>query len=876
VFGASNRPHSVGATVMRNLLDGGFDGAIMPVNPKHQAVAGVLAYKDVAALPMPPDLAVICTPAPTVPGIIGALGEAGTRAAIVISAGLRDQRDETGETLTARMLTAARRHLLRIVGPNCVGMLSPASGVNASFAPAAAQAGDVAFITQSGAIATAVLDWASARGIGFSHFLSIGDASDVDAGDLLDYLGSDPRTRAILLYLEQITSARKFMSAARAAARNKPVILVKAGRGPGGAAAAASHTGALAGADDVYDAAIRRAGMLRVPTIRSLFHAAETLGRGHPKPGDSLTVITNGGGAGVMAADALGERGGVLTEFGADTVARLDAALPETWSRANPVDIIGDAPVERYVAALRAVLEDTAPQTVLMVHAPTAIVPAGAIARALVPAIRDARHTVLTCWLGERSVGEAREICAEAGIPTFDTPEAAVAAHMQMVDFRGNQRELMETPPSVPEVFTPNLAAARVIIDEAVVEGRQWLTEPEAKAVLSAYQIPVVETRIVRDAEQARRRAREIGYPVALKVLSPDITHKSDVGGVALDLAGDEALGAALDGMAKRVAELEPDARIDGYVVQPMARRPGAFELIVGARDDAVFGPVILFGEGGTAVEIIADRAVGLPPLNLALAADMISRTRVSKMLRGYRNRPAADSEALALVLIKVAQLVTDLPEVAELDINPLLADAKGVVALDARMRVAAADRGGAERLSIRPYPKELEETLTLGGRRVLLRPIRPEDEPRHYEFLSRLTPEDIRFRFFSSIKELPHSQMARFTQIDFDREMAFIAVADGAGVAPETLGVVRIGTDPDNETSEFAIVVRSDLKGQGLGAALLDKMIRYCRDRGTAELVGQVLAGNRAMLGLAQSRGFTTQFGEGGEIIDVRLGLRG
>ena len=874
VVGASNQPLSVGNTVMRNLLAGGFDGAIMPVNPKHKAVAGVLAYPDVRDLPVAPDLAVICTPAETVPGLIDALGARGTRAAVVLSAGLREAVDGSGESLTLRMLKAAKPHMLRIVGPNCLGILSSVRGLNASFAPGAMTKGNIAFVAQSGAVASAVLDWSGQRGIGFSHFLSIGDAADVDAGDLLDYLGSDASTRSILLYLEQITSARKFMSAARAAARNKPVIVVKAGRGAEGAAAAASHTGALAGADEVYDAAIRRAGMLRVTTIQDLFNAAETLGRGRPKPGDPLTIITNGGGAGVMATDALAAHGGKLCVLTEETIGQLDAALPGTWSRRNPVDIIGDAPVERYVAALRAVLADAAAQTVLLIYAPTAIVDSADIARAVVPMIGGAPRTVLTCWMGGAAVAEAREICARGGVPAFDTPEAAVAAHMQMTTFRHNQEALMETPASVPEAFTVNTTAAQVIIDEAVAAGRELLSEPEAKAILAAYGLPVVETRIARDAAHARKLARDLGFPVALKVLSPEITHKSDVGGVALDLEDEDAVVGAAEAIKQRMTELRPEAHLTGFTIQRMARRPGAFELIVGAREDPVFGPVILFGEGGTAVEIIADRAVGLPPLNMALATDLIERTRIYNLLKGYRDRPGADREAIATSLIKVAHLVSDLPEVIELDINPLIADGAGVLVLDARIRVRQAECTGPERLSIRPYPKELEETVTLGGRRILMRPIRPEDEPQHYEFLSRLTPEDVRFRFFSSVRNLPHTQMARFTQIDFEREMAFIATAPGDDGKPETLGVVRVVTDPDNETAEFAIIVRSDLKGQGFGAALLDKMIGYCRGRGTRELVGQVMAQNRAMLGLAESRGFSRRASDGPETVEVSLDL--
>lgn len=856
VIGASNRPGSVGATVFRNLLSGGFEGPIMPVNPKRAAIAGVLAYPDVSALPETPDLAVICTPAATVPGLIAALGGRGTRAAVVLSAGLRENSTDGGRSLSQAMLDAAAPYLLRIAGPNCVGLLVPGLGLNASFAHRNAEPGRLAFVTQSGALATAVLDWAAGRNIGFSHFISMGDAADVDFGDVLDYLADDPDTGAILLYIEAITSARKFMSAARAAARNKPVIAIKAGRMPAGAAAAASHTGALAGADEVYDAALRRAGMLRVDSIEDLFLAAETLARARGPAGDRLTIITNGGGAGVMAADALTALGGELRSLSEETVDRLDAVLPANWSRGNPIDIIGDAPGERYRQALEIVLGDGTSDSVLLLHAPTAIVSNRDIAEDLVPLIEQARRPVLTSWLGGASVAEGRRVFAQAGVPTFETPEAAVSAHMQLLRFRRNQVALMQAPPSQPEHFEPDRPAARTIIHAALAEGRTLLSEPEAKAVLEAYAVPTVATRVARDADEAADLARAIGYPVALKILSPDISHKSDIGGVQLDLEDEAALRAAATAMTARCARLRPGARLDGFTVQAMARRPDAFELIVGAKLDPVFGPVLLFGEGGTAVEVVADRAVALPPLNMALAGQVIDETRIARLLSGYRNRPPADRDAIALTLIKVAELVTDLAEVVELDINPLLADADGVLALDARIAIVASERKGGDRLAIRHYPVELEEHITLDGQDVLLRPIRPEDEGQHLAFIRGIAPEDIRFRFFGAIREFGHTQLARLTQIDYDREMALVAVReDPAG--NRTLGVVRIVADPDNDTAEFAILIDSAVKGHGLGGMLLDRMIRYCRERGTRRLMAHVMPENVAMIGLARSRGF-------------------
>ena len=701
VIGAADEPHSLGATLMRNLLDAEFEGPVWPVNPKHTTVSGRAAFRRIADLPSAPELAVICTPAATVPGLIAELGERGTRAAVVLSAGLGRGRTEDGRTFSAAMLDAARPHLLRVLGPNCVGLLVPGVKLNASFAHAQALPGRIAFVSQSGALATSMLDWARASEVGFSHFISLGDSADVDFGDVLDYLGSDPDTGAILLYIESIQSARKFMSAARAAARNKPVIAIKAGRAPEGAKAAASHTGALAGADDVYDAALARAGILRVTTTLELFGAAETLARAKPLHGDRLVIFTNGGGPGVMATDALMATGGRLARIHPGTMQALDRLLPATWSRGNPVDIIGDAPADRYVAAIKALLEDTDWDALLFIHSPTAIVPSEKIARACVPLLRSSRRNIFACWLGGKAVKRADGIFAAAGIPTYPTPEEAVRGFMQLARYRHSQEILLQTPPSVARDFAPDAAAARRVIDAALGESRDLLTEPEAKQLLAAYGIPVVETRTARDVEEVVRVGGELGFPLALKILSPDISHKSDVGGVMLNLESAGELRIAAEAMLKRCAELRPGAKLTGFTVQKMIRRGNAHELIAGVTTDAVFGPVILFGQGGTAVEVIGDKAVALPPLNLALARDLVSRTRVAKLLAGYRERPAIDHDALYLALVKVSQLVADLPQVVELDINPLLADEKGILALDARIRVARIATAGTGRFAI-------------------------------------------------------------------------------------------------------------------------------------------------------------------------------
>jgi len=760
---------------------------------------------------------------------------------------------------------------MRILGPNCVGLLVPAIGLNASFAHVPAPAGNLAFVSQSGALVTAVLDWAGSRGIGFSKFVSLGDAADVDVGDVLDYLASDPDTRSILLYIEAISGARKFMSAARAAARNKPVIVVKSGRADAGARAAFSHTGAMAGSDAVYDAAIRRSGMLRVYTTEDLFDAAETLARMRPLNGERLAIVTNGGGPGVMAADALDAVRGVLAPLSPATLRSLDDTLPPNWSHGNPVDIIGDAPADRYVRALEALLAEPNADAVLLIHAPTAIVRSEDIARAVVPTLRTAKRNALTCWLGGDGVRSARALCAEAGVATYDTPEDAVAAFQQMVAYRRNQALLMQVPPArATEVH--DAARARALTQHAASEGRAELSAVEAQAVLAAYAIPTVPTRRAFTPEDAVQAATEIGFPVVLKVLSRGVSHKSDVGGVMLDLANAAAVRAAAAAIEQRMRTERPDAPLEGFVVQPMIRRPRAHELIAGIATDPVFGPVILFGQGGTATEVVADRALALPPLDTVLARDLIERTRVARLLAGYRDRAPVDLNALATTLVQLSALAADLPEIAELDINPLLADERGVIALDARVRVA--HRAGVP-FAIRPYPEELEQRVDWEGRAVLLRPIRPEDGEAHRRFFATLDPEDVRYRTFMQLRTLAPSQLARLTQIDYDREMAFIATAQDENGDSETLGVARAIGDPDNLAAEFAIVLRSDLKGRGLGRILLGKLIAYCSERGTGELVGEALTDNVRMIALAREFGFDVVPAGAPGIVSMRLPLR-
>ncbi|MFH1419310.1 MAG: bifunctional acetate--CoA ligase family protein/GNAT family N-acetyltransferase [Planctomycetota bacterium] len=877
VVGASSSPKSIGGTVMRNLLRGGFNGPIMPVNPKYEAVCGVLTYPDIASLPVVPDLAVICTNPASVPDLIHELGELGTKGAAVITAGLSDIKHRDGKTVQEAMLSAAKPHLLRILGPNCVGLLIPSLGLNASFAHAQIKPGPLAFVSQSGAFCTATLDWARARGIGFSHFISLGNCADIDSGDVLDYLGSEPETTAILLYMESLgaNEARKFMSAARSAARNKPVLTIKAGRFAEGARAAASHTCALAGSDNVYEAALRRAGILRVFDLDELFDAVETLARARPLKGEKLAILTNGGGPGVIATDALMANDGQLARLSDETMRKLNDLLPGTWSHGNPVDMIGDAGPDVYVKALHILIDDPGADAILVMNAPSALAPPEDSAAAIVNVLREADLPILTSWLGGEDADRARSIFANANIPTYDTPEKAVRAFMHMVRYRRNQDILMQVPPSAPTDFTPKADVAKSVIAEALREKREILTEAEAKQVLAAYGIPVVETRVAETPDEAAEVAEDIGFPVAIKVLSPDITHKSDVGGVALGLGTAEEVRWVAEAMLARISRTAPDAKLTGFTVQKMSHRPQAHELIVGVSTDSIFGPVVLFGRGGTAVEVIADRAVALPPLNMSLARHLISRTRVCKLLEGYRGRPAADFDAICLTLMQVSQLIVDRPEIVELDINPLFADNRGVLALDARVCVAlTGDR--QKQLAIRPYPRELEERIKLAsGSEVFVRPIRPEDQPAHDAFLHCLSPEDLYFRLLGVTRDIPPSEMARLVQIDYDREMAFIATTTDEHGNEETLAVVRAIFDPDNSRANFAVMVQPGLRRTGAGSALMQKIIRYCKGRGTPEIIGQVLAENTAMLNLTRKLGFEiTPVPDAGRC-EVRLKLK-
>lgn len=870
LIGASQKPGTIGSVLARNVFSAGYQGKMFPVNPKYSAIEGVTAYQDIASLPQAPDLAIIATPPDTVPSLIAELGKRGTRAVVIITAGFAEGTNLHGRELTRSMLVAAKPHLVRIVGPNCLGVMVPGVGLNGGFAHVQPLAGKLGFVAQSGAVLTAVIDWATSRKIGFSHCVSLGDMIDVDFGDMLDYLANDSSTRAILLYIESITQPRKFMSAARAAARVKPVIVVKAGRHVASAKAAASHTGALAGTDAVYDAAFRRAGILRVNDMQALFDGVQTVAMVRQVAGERLAILTNGGGIGVMATDSLLDRGGHLATLTPESIQALNQVLPPTWSQANPVDIIGDASADRYSDALEILLRDKGSDAVLVLNCPTAVANTTDAAQAVIDTLqKDSlkynRKALFTCWLGNGAAVAARHIFTENKIATYTTPTEAVRGFMQMVRYRKSQEMLIETPPNIPEVFTPDTDKARGILDTALAENRAWLAEPEAKAVLAAYDIPVVETHKAATPEAAAEIAEKLGVPVVLKIHSPDITHKSEVNGVSLNLETPEVVSHNAAAMLERVHHLRPEARLEGFTVQPMISKSNAYELIIGMKNDHQFGPVLLFGHGGTAVEVIQDKALALPPLNMHLAVDLMERTKIYQLLQGYRLTQPADLNSIALTLVKVSQMICDLGDIDELDINPLLVDKDGVLALDARIKVVKSIGQPVDRLAILPYPKELEEELTFpDGQNLLIRPIRPEDEPNIQKIFNNLSPEEIRLRFLHPMKVMPHTLAARLTQIDYDREMALVVEGKDKDGEAELYGGVRISADPDNERAEYAILLHRDMTGLGLGPMLLRRIIEYARNRGIGEIYGEVLDDNTTMLRLCSAFGFVIKASPG------------
>ncbi|HVX62744.1 MAG TPA: bifunctional acetate--CoA ligase family protein/GNAT family N-acetyltransferase [Pirellulales bacterium] len=878
IVGASDQQGKVGFTLLRNMITAGFAGVVYPVNAKRDSVQGIQAYASVADLPHPVDLAVICTPAATAPQVIRQCGEAGTRGAVIISAGFREVGEE-GRALERQVREeAARFDGFRIIGPNCLGVIVPATGLNASFAAATPQPGHVAFLSQSGALCTSVLDWALEEEIGFSHFVSIGNMLDVGVGDLIDYFGADPSTESIVLYVESITEARQFMSAARAFARRKPIVVYKAGRFAQSAKAAASHTGAMAGVDAVYDAAFQRAGAVRVTEVDDLFDCAELLGRKRIPKGPRLAIVTNAGGPGVMATDALLDRHGMLAALPDALIARLDSVLPAYWSHGNPVDILGDAPPERFGQALECLLAEPTIDAVMTILTPQAMTDPTAAAKAVAEAAARSQKPVLAVWMGGKMVHEGVQILNRFGVPTYQTPEHAVRSFMYLVSYARNLETLYETPRDVPLTFKVDRSAARSQFDKLAAKEQPILSEEDSKNLLEAYGIPVTRPIPAATPAEAVAVARDIGYPVVLKIASPDITHKTDVGGVALNLAGDAEVEAAFSRMVKSAKQKRPEARIEGVTVQPMVVAADGVELIVGAKQDPVFGAVLLAGMGGVAAELFQDRALGLPPLNERLARGMLESLRSWPLMNGYRGRPAVQVDRLVEILMRLSYLAADFPEIVEFDINPLLATPERVLALDARIVVDRERIGRPVRpfshLAIRPYPEEyVRQTALPDGTRVLMRPIKPEDEPLWHELLACCSPETISSRFRYMLKQTTHEMATRFCFLDYDRELAIVAELEHEG-KKRLAGVVRLAADPDHLEAEYAVLVADPWQNRGLGSLLTDYCLEIARDWKIRKVFAETSPANTRMLSIFKRRGFALDYSGAPDAVAARLNL--
>ncbi len=858
VIGASEKAGSVGAAVMQNLIAGGFRGDIYPVHPRYRSVYRRKACASIRKLDIRPDLAVIVTPISTVPEIIKDCVAAECGGAVIISAGGKET-GETGAAIEARIKEAASGSSLRIVGPNCLGIMCAGSHLNASFAGPMPKSGNMAFISQSGAICTAILDFAKKEHMGFSHFVSLGSMLDADFGDVIDFLGNDPEVQSIVMYVENLTRHRNFMSAARAVSRVKPIIAFKAGRSTAGARAAASHTGAMAGEDDVYNAAFKRAGIVRVKTFEELFDCAEFIAK-QPRPvGNGIAIVTNSGGPGVMATDALSDYGVEPVTLKPETLRQLNAVLPTCWSGANPVDILGDASAERYQKAVDILLQDNSINGLLIMFAPQSLTDPSMVAERLAGSLINRRIPVITAWMGGTEAEKGRQIFNRAGISTFDTPERAVRAFMDLYKYWQNNQMLQEVPPTLPKKLDFDRDTAGALVEKGLSRSSGLLTEIESKKLLSSYGIPVNYPEIASDAEHAVDLAQKIGFPVVLKIHSPEITHKTDVGGVILDIRDEAGVRAAFKKITEAAASARPDASVLGVSIQKMITRTD-YELIIGAKRDADFGPVLLFGMGGVFTEIICDRAVTLPPINRLLARRLMEETKISRVLKGYRNLPGIDINRLEEILIRLSQLVTDFADIFEIDINPLMADASEIIAADARVAVKPSLVKAPLHLVISPYPNQYESQIAIEGEEpILIRPIRPEDAPLLEALFDTLSSKSIYFRFFSPMKKIPPQMLARFTQIDYDREVALVAVQSFQD-AEKMLGVARIIPEYDGKNAEFAIIVGDRWHGKGIGAQLLKRCLALAWMRNIEQVSGLVMTDNVNMLALGRKLGFSSR----------------
>lgn len=858
VIGASDRQDSIGQLVFSNILQGGFQGALYPINPDYSEVQTYKAYSSISQINNAVELAVITSPLHTLPKIIKECGEHKVKAAIIIDDNISNI-DETSETLEQAVIKIARQYNIRIIGPNCLGIMRPDIRFNATFYKGSANPGSLALVSQSGALFTAILDWAKNNDVGFSSVISIGFSVDLDLGDILDYLISDVKTKSILLYIENISNVRSFMSAIRAAARVKPVILVKVGRHGQELPVALSHTAMLTKPDDAFDAAVRRAGVVRVKTITQLFSVAKTLSSGFHPTGNRLAIVTNGNGPGILATDYAIDLGVILAPMSKSTVTKLNKVLPPAWSQTNPLDITNSAQSEHYYHAVKECLESSKIDGVLVILTPQAMSNPLEVANIVIELSNQYNKPLFTCWMGETQVEQSRINFRRTKKPSFRTPEPAVEAFSFISAYHQNQKLLIQMPGPLSHRLEPDIEAALMIIDSATEKKRKVLNEMDSKSLLSTFHIPVAQTLVAQSADEAVLIAQQLGFPVAMKINSPDIPHKNDVGGVRLNLTNSQAVQAAYDDLVENISLNRPDAYIDGISIEPMIMKINSRELLIGVSYDSVFGPVITFGAGGTAVEIIADHSVALPPLNSFLVKDLIKRTQVFKMLDCFNGMPAIDMNALESVLLRVSEMVCELPMLKEMDINPLIVDERGALVADARiildLKPINADRYA--HMAIHPYPTHLVKHFKLpGDTQVTVRPIRPEDAEIEQEFIRNLSEESRYFRFMNSIQELSEEMLIRFTQIDYFREMALIAVSKENKEI--VLGITRYTINIDGESCEFALVVADNIRGKGLGHKLMVTLMDIAKSKGLKMLEGEILKNNGSMLKLMTRLGFT------------------
>lgn len=859
IFGASAREGSVGHALIDNIIGSGFDGIVYPINPKRTNVLGVKTYSRIEDIPDPVDLAIIATPATTVPGIVEDCGKAGVHGILLISAGFAEAGEE-GKQLMADIQRSIRKYKMRLIGPNCLGFIKPSIKFNASFASKMALPGKIAFISQSGALCTAILDWSIKQNVGFSNFVSIGSMMDVSFNDLIDYFGSDPQTNSIVIYMESLKHARSFLSAARAFARNKPIIVLKAGTSSEGAQAAMSHTGSLAGNDFVFDAAFKRAGVIRVDTIEELFNIAQSLAM-QPRPeSNKLAIVTNAGGPGVIATDTLIASGGELAQLSEATISELNKHLSPHWSKGNPVDVLGDAGPEQYAKALELCAKDKNVNGILVILTPQAMTNPTEVARKVAVISKSCRKTVFASWMGADDVEEGQRLLEVNNIPVYQAPENAVKCFMQMYNYSRNLQILHETPSHIPSQFQPRVKESRKLINQVLEDNRTVMTEYEAKQLLANYDIPVIKNGLATTEEEAVKIAEEIDYPLVMKIASPDILHKTDVGGVILNIVNKTEAKNAFNKIMKSASEKAPDADIRGIFVEQMMKRK--YELIIGCKKDPIFGPTIVFGMGGVAVEIFKDTRVGLPPLNMALAMRIIEDTKIYKLIKGYRGMPGADIQAIQFLLYKFAYLIMDFPQISEIDINPFGVDERGGVVLDAKVMLDESEKDAPENTSkhlvISPYPTEYTtEFIMNNGQKAILRAIKPEDELMEKEMFGNFSERTQRFRFFQLIKDISHEELIRYTQIDYDREIAIIAEVEENG-KKMMAGVVRLIADQYNEDAEFAIVVADPWQNLGLGNKFTDYIHKIAKERGIQKITANILAQNHIMLHMFRKRGFT------------------